>query len=78
MTEPTPYLRGVADACAGKPGPAFPKPGSSWSDRLYARGWSDAMDERLRAADGNSYRYHATGLPAGGDRPVSQHHRGSE
>lgn len=27
-----------------------------------------------RAADGNSYRYHATGLPAGGDKnPESSH-----
>lgn len=46
--DPTPYMRGVADARAGKLGPAFPKPDSSWADRLYARGWSDAMDETLK------------------------------
>jgi len=45
VIEPTPYMRGVADACAGKKGPAFPTPDSSWAERLYARGWSDAMDD---------------------------------
>jgi hypothetical protein len=41
----TPYERGQASARAGEPGPPFPKPNTAWSDRLFARGWSDEMDK---------------------------------
>ncbi len=54
MTDVPPYLRGDADACAGKPGPPFPTPDSSWAYRLYARGWSDAMDSKRRATPASS------------------------
>lgn len=44
-TEPlTPYERGEIAAEEGRPGPPFPTPDSSWSERLYARGWSDTME----------------------------------
>jgi len=37
----TPYQRGVEAARRGDPAPAFPTPDSSWSDRLFNRGWED-------------------------------------
>lgn len=44
--EPSPWERGYADGLAGKPGPAFPTPDSSWAQRLYAAGWSRGVDHR--------------------------------
>lgn len=44
--ELTPYERGALTAEMGLPGPPFPTPDSSWSERLYARGWSDAMGRK--------------------------------
>lgn len=43
----SPYDRGKSDGLAGKAGPAFPTPDSSWADRLYNRGWEAGVDERL-------------------------------
>jgi hypothetical protein len=49
----TPYARGEADGLAGRPGPAFPKATSPWSDKLYNRGWEAGITQRaIRAALG--------------------------
>ncbi|QPF81713.1 hypothetical protein IC762_12515 [Bradyrhizobium genosp. L] len=45
----TPYLRGVADAAAGKPGPAIPKINATWAEKLYNRGWCDGRDAKAAA-----------------------------
>jgi hypothetical protein len=45
----TPWLRGHADGFAGKPGPTFHTPDSSWEARLYAAGWSRGVDARIAA-----------------------------
>jgi hypothetical protein len=45
----SPYARGEADGLAGKPGPAFPTPDSSWADRLYNRGWEAGVHKRAQA-----------------------------
>ncbi|MBN3761373.1 hypothetical protein [Burkholderia sp. Ac-20365] len=51
MLEPpnrrTPYQRGEDDGLAGKPGPAFPRADSDWSERLYNRGWEAGISKRL-------------------------------
>jgi hypothetical protein len=46
----TPCQRGEADGIAGNPGPAFPKPDSPWSDKLYNRGWEAGICKRAQAA----------------------------
>ena len=48
----SPYRLGFADGLAGKPAPPFPTSGSSWSFRLYARGWSDGMSKRMDTDNG--------------------------
>lgn len=45
--EPTPYMRGIADGEAGKSGPPFPTPDSSWSERLYNAGWMRGACKRI-------------------------------
>lgn len=42
----SPYERGREDGRQGKPAPSFPTPDSTWSDRLYARGWSRGIELR--------------------------------
>jgi hypothetical protein len=49
-------------------------PREHWNDPVCQRCCDDQCQAAFRAlperaADGNSYRYHATGLPAGGDKP---------
>jgi hypothetical protein len=46
LCETSPYLRGVADFCAGKAAPPIPKGGATWAEKLYHRGWCDARDEK--------------------------------
>lgn len=43
-TRLTPYERGALAARERGPVPPFPTPDSSWSERLYARGWSDTVE----------------------------------
>ena len=38
----TPYQQGIASFERGEAGPAFPKSGASWAERLFNRGWCDA------------------------------------
>ena len=45
----SPFEIGRVDGLAGKPGPAFSTPDSSWSARLYNRGWESGAQERLAA-----------------------------
>lgn len=40
VPEKTPFERGVNAAKKGIRAPSFPTPDSSWSERLYARGYS--------------------------------------
>lgn len=42
----TPYESGYREGLAGKPGPAFPTPDSSWATRLHNRGWEAGADAR--------------------------------
>lgn len=46
----SPFEKGKIDGLAGKPGPAFPGPDSSWAARLYNRGWEAGTQERLQSA----------------------------
>lgn len=39
-TEKTPYQNGFDDAQAGKQCPPKPNGNSSWSEKLYDRGWT--------------------------------------
>jgi ribosome modulation factor len=43
-----PWQQGYDAGLAGKPGPAFPTPDSSWATRLYAAGWSRGTDDRVK------------------------------
>lgn len=53
VRELPPYQRGFAAGFAGTGrAPDFPTGTSSWSQKLYARGWSDGVAARLRAAGG--------------------------
>lgn len=42
------YERGFEDGLQGKPAPPFSKPDTSWSARLYERGWSAGADKRIK------------------------------
>lgn len=47
----TPYERGYAAGLDGTGrSPEFPRGDASWAEKLYARGWSDGADARIRAA----------------------------
>lgn len=50
----TPYQQGYDDALAGKPGPDFPNSNSSWSERLYLRGWYAGHYQHPRVGEGAS------------------------
>lgn len=50
IRELSPYELGEADGLAGKPGPAFPTPSSTWAARLYNRGWEAGADKRSSQA----------------------------
>jgi hypothetical protein len=63
----------MADARCHGCAPSEMCPRSGYCERTYSPLRYGAMPDPVdqypqRAADGNSYRYHAAGLPAGGDR----------
>lgn len=40
------YVAGFIAGFDGDAPPPFPKPDTSWGDRLFARGWSDGVRAR--------------------------------
>ena len=54
------YMRGFVVGLSGfGPAPPFPGGDATWSERLYARAWSDGVDRRLAA----QHDYHADSDP---------------
>lgn len=48
MSGDTPFEKGEKAGMRGDAAPSFPTPDSSWSDRLYHRGWECGTTKRIR------------------------------